>query len=169
MPEINAIAEKDSPESGWRDRWAKIRRTVSSINKPAGVALEDKEAFERKIKKRITAEEQKLFVDYSKANTLHILMADSLEKARIQQETHKNDYRATNRAGKKLVLFANNFSGFLQAYSGILEIMKTADSQYKGVAYSTLLLFLIVAVNKQKKEELIEATLLTLQQEYSRM
>lgn len=48
------------------------------------------------------------------------------------------------KVGKKTVVFANNFSSFLQAYSGIVEIMKGTDQQYGGLAYSTLSLLLIV-------------------------
>lgn len=62
------------------------------------------------------------------------------------------------------------FADFLEAYSGIVEIVKQADSQYGGLAYSTVSLLLLVsadlfflqryfrlsskvAVNKSKREE----------------
>ena len=36
------------------------------------------------------------------------------------------------------------FADFLEAYSGIVEIVKQADSQYGGLAYSTVSLLLLV-------------------------
>ncbi|KAL8834561.1 MAG: hypothetical protein Q9170_003689 [Blastenia crenularia] len=73
------------------------------------------------------------------------------------------------RAGRKTVTFANHFAGFLQAYSGIVEIMQGVDQQNGGVAYAALSSLFIVAINKQRKEEKIDATLLTLQKEFSRI
>ena len=37
------------------------------------------------------------------------------------------------------------FADFLEAYSGIVEIVKQADSQYGGLAYSTVSLLLLVS------------------------
>ena len=67
-----------------------------------------------------------------------------LGDAQGQQEQHHNSQKIVRKAGRQSVIFANNFSSFLQAYSGVIEIMKGADQQYGGVAYSTLSLFLIV-------------------------
>ena len=41
--------------------------------------------------------------------------------------------------------FMTRFADFLEAYSGIVEIVKQADSQYGGLAYSTLSLLLLVS------------------------
>ncbi|KAL8791721.1 MAG: hypothetical protein Q9195_005658 [Heterodermia aff. obscurata] len=86
-----------------------------------------------------------------------------------QVDQHQRDRTFIRKAGKKTLVFANNFANFLQAYSGVVEIMKGADQQYGGIAYGTLSILLIVAVNKQRKEELIEATLLDMQREFSRL
>lgn len=77
------------------------------------------------------------------------------------------------------------FADFLEAYSGIVEIIKEADIQYGGLAYSTLSLLLLVsamfcptgvlplsskvAVNKSKREEKIESTLESLRWELPRV
>ena len=44
-----------------------------------------------------------------------------------------------------LQTFMTRFADFLEAYSGIVEIVKQADSQYGGLAYTTLSLLLLVS------------------------
>ena len=41
--------------------------------------------------------------------------------------------------------FMTRFADFLEAYSGVVEIVKQADSQYGGLAYSTISLLLLVS------------------------
>ena len=41
--------------------------------------------------------------------------------------------------------FAKNFSAFLAGYSGVVEMVKTGDNQYGGLAYGTLSLLLSVS------------------------
>lgn len=71
-------------------------------------------------------------------------MSSCLGDAQGQQEKHQNSQRIVRRAGKQAVVFANNFSSFVQAYSGIVKIMKGADQHYSGIAYGTLSSLLIV-------------------------
>ena len=85
-----------------------------------------------------------------------------------------------------LQTFITRFADFLEAYSGIVEIVKQADSQYGGLAYSTVSLLLLVsadffllqryfrlsskvAVNKSKREEKIESTMDSLRWELPRV
>lgn len=74
--------------------------------------------------------------------------ADSLNRQIKEAIEHRNEHaqnqQTIKKVGKATVAFANNFSSFLQAYSGIVEIMQGADQQYGGVAYSALSLLLIV-------------------------
>ncbi len=46
-----------------------------------------------------------------------------------------------------LQTFMTRFADFLEAYSGIVEIVKQADSQYGGLAYSTVSLLLLVCTD----------------------
>ncbi|KAL8647693.1 MAG: hypothetical protein Q9210_005402 [Variospora velana] len=64
-----------------------------------------------------------------------------------------------SKASKYTQNFTTKFSGFLESYSGIVEVVKGADQQYGGLAYSTMSLFLIVAVNKSRHESVIEETM----------
>lgn len=95
------------------------------------------------MQKKMTAEEQQ-FVKTADAESLEQLLSHCLNEATARRDTHISDKRTIVKVGKATQTFANNFSGFLQAYSGIIEIMKGADQQYGGVAYSALSLLLIV-------------------------
>ena len=92
---------------------------------------------------RLTKEEEQ-FAEKADLGSLRELVSDCLDRAQVQQEKSRNSAKIIRQAGKRTVIFANNFSSFLQAYSGIVEIMKGADQQYGGIAYGTLSLFLIV-------------------------
>ena len=79
------------------------------------------------------------------ADSLNLLLSACLNDAKEQQDRRQQKRKIIGRVGKQTIMFANNFSSFLQAYSGIIEIMNGADQQYGGVAYSTLSLLLIVS------------------------
>ena len=99
--------------------------------------------FSKRIEKSITAEEQQ-FVETANADSLEKLLSQSLYDATGQRDKHASNQKTIIKVGKATQTFATNFSSFLQAYSGIIEIMKGADQQYGGVAYSALSLLLIV-------------------------
>ena len=50
------------------------------------------------------------------------------------------------KAGPSVQKFLVIFAGFLESYSGIVELVKAADNQYGGLAYGTLSLFLGVCI-----------------------
>ena len=79
------------------------------------------------------------------ADSLNLLLSAYLNDAKEQQDRRQQKRKIIGRIGKQTVTFATNFSSFLQAYSGIIEIMNGADQQYGGVAYSALSLLLIVS------------------------
>ena len=98
----------------------------------------------------MTMEEQQ-FVETANAESLEALLLHSLNEATGQRDKHTSNQRRIVRIGKATQTFANNFSSFLQAYSGIIEIMKGADEQYGGAAYSALSLLLIVGGFHKRK------------------
>lgn len=101
--------------------------------------------FRKKVEKTIS-EEQRQLVRTADADSLTQLVAHNLNEAKGRQEKHRQNQQTIGKVGKATLTFVNNFSGFLQAYSGIVEIMQAADQQYGGVAYSALSLLLIVGV-----------------------
>ncbi|XP_014551172.1 hypothetical protein COCVIDRAFT_31240 [Bipolaris victoriae FI3] len=58
---------------------------------------------------------------------------------------------------------------FLNSYSGIAEIVKSADEQFGGLAYGTVALVVAVAVLKQQREESIERVLEELSHAFPRL
>lgn len=166
MSEIRSSPQTASSPSRWREFWTKDSRANVSSYKIANEAQPNQE-FRRTAEKKITVEEQQ-FVQAADLDSLTRLVSDGINEATGRQENHARNQQIMGRVGKATLAFANNFSSFLQAYSGIVEIMQGADQQYGGVAYSALSLLLIVAVNKQRKEEHINTALLVLQREFSR-
>lgn len=61
-----------------------------------------------------------------------------------------------SKAANGLQRFLSCFFEFLNAYSGIVECVKAADSQFGGLAYGTLAIFLKMAVGKQNLEDHLE-------------
>ncbi|KAL8920303.1 MAG: hypothetical protein Q9172_004562 [Xanthocarpia lactea] len=83
-----------------------------------------------------------------------------VQEAKGATENVKGDWmKKRSKTSKYTQKFATKFSGFLESYSGIVEVVRGADQQYGGLAYSTLSLFLIVAVNKSRHESVIEETM----------
>ncbi|KAL9639490.1 MAG: hypothetical protein Q9204_001065, partial [Flavoplaca sp. TL-2023a] len=92
-------------------------------------------------------------------------------------ENVKGDWRKKrSKASNYTQNFTTKFSGLLESYSSIVEVVKGADQQYGGLAYGTMSLFLIVsldlnrllgllmrvrqvAVNKSRHESVIEETM----------
>ncbi|KAF2107680.1 hypothetical protein BDV96DRAFT_693181 [Lophiotrema nucula] len=82
-------------------------------------------------------------------------------------------YDRRNQGGKavsaEIQKFCKTFGDFLNCYSQVIELVKSADNQLGGVAVQTLSLFLIIAVNKSAKEELIESALLKIKHNFPRL
>lgn len=109
----------------------------------------------KNIEKTITVEEQE-FIKTADMDSLTRLLSDRLNEAEGRQEKHAHNQHSIGKIGKAAVAFANHFSSFLQAYSGIIEIMEGADQQYGGVAYSALSLLLIVGVFSENEGPLAD-------------
>ena len=138
--------------------------------------------------KRLADEERK-FVEKIAATAdleeLKELLDSFLRSAQTKQQGRRKHQGILRHFGGKAVAFASSFSNYLQAYSGMVEVVKAADQQYGGVAvgalslllivrarppiqaeFPHLLTFLQVGVNKKRKETSIEKTLLTLQRHF---
>ncbi|KAG7005473.1 hypothetical protein G7Y79_00019g046530 [Physcia stellaris] len=131
-------------------------------------ARDNSAAFQLAMRKKITPEEQN-YLKHADAASLELILSRCHGNAEVQRDLKERSKGLIKRAGKSTEVFANNFASYLQAYSGIIEIMQGVDNQYGGVAYASLSLLLIVAVNKQRKEERIDSTLLDLQREFLRI
>ena len=121
----------------------------------------------KSVKTKILDNEHPAFSkEYGSNSALHD--ADDIERQASQKlEALRNKMvmaksSASSKKGKLLEDAATNFVKYLDAYPGLIEIIKGADKQYGGVAYGTLATFMAVAVNKRRKETVIADTLRTL-------
>ena len=79
------------------------------------------------------------------ALTNYELASSELELAEAKNIIWSNNRKSGLRKVPALLqTFMTRFADFLEAYSGIVEIVKQADSQYGGLAYSTISLLLLV-------------------------
>ncbi|KAI9771918.1 MAG: hypothetical protein M1839_002701 [Geoglossum umbratile] len=127
--------------------------------------LSTQSEFERGFRLKATKQE----VECLKISTLSDL--EGQLRGRMKDlKTTKTTWRGNRRVvSVKLQRFLTRMSEFLECYSGIVEILRCADMQYGGVAYGTISALLIVAVNKERKEEKIEEALENIQANLPRM
>lgn len=94
------------------------------------------------------ADDERKFVEKIVATAdleeLNELLESFLRSAQAKQQTRMENQGILRQSGGKAVAFANSFSKYLQAYSGIVEVVKSADQQYGGIAYGALSVLLIV-------------------------
>lgn len=71
-------------------------------------------------------------------------MEEYVDTGLAAQQRHELRKGPLRRAGRHAVAFANHVSNFLQAFSGVVEVVKAVDQQYGGAAYGALSVLLIV-------------------------
>ena len=110
--------------------------------------LESATAFEADIRRLAELDEIRQFETNKTKEQLSGLASAELIRARIAQSSWiTRRSMGLRKFPKKLQSFITTFSDFLECYSGIVEVVKQADSQFGGLAYSTLSLLLIVRMS----------------------
>ncbi|KAH7002623.1 hypothetical protein EDB80DRAFT_809798 [Ilyonectria destructans] len=151
---------------------AKIKtENKSNVLAPADRALESCAKFSTRLTKSssYTGLSDKYANEIATANrdTLrdmlrqHLNDANAAERRFEQQGKVRRFYQRTTR-------FLSTFGRYLDGYGGVVELMSTLGGQYGKAAYSTLSILLVVAVNKQKRDDRIGEILLQLCKQYSR-
>ncbi|RYP73618.1 hypothetical protein DL771_003506 [Monosporascus sp. 5C6A] len=97
------------------------------------------------------------------------LMTKCLHEAGSKQQSHQTEKTLSKRVGKRAVDFLVGCHDYLQAYSGVVQLMEGVSPGYGTAAYEVLSVFLVVAVNKKQTEDGIDAMLETLRREYARI
>ena len=162
----------------------------SKSAEPAREALDSRPAFDQNVSQLVPREAKISATIDSKQDALLLTQYDSANTELDLAQVKNFAWSAKRKKGLRklptlLQTFMTRFADFLEAYSGIVEIIKQADSQYGGLAYSTVSLLLLVgadmscstgfslsskvAVNKSKREEKIESTLESLRWELPRV
>jgi len=117
----------------------------SAVRETADPALQDK-GFRSRITKRLTKTERE-FLSSQPYDKLEELMRYYLGQAQSQQEKHHAEKKWIKKAGRRTTEFLTNFQGYMEAYSGIIQIMNGAGpfgQGYGDVAYGALSLLLVV-------------------------
>lgn len=91
--------------------------------------------------RRGAAAHEYTWLSVSGLSEVEIIVQDQLREA---EDTRSKWLKKRSKVSRNIQQFAAKFSGFLEAYSGIVEVVKGADQQYGGLAYGTLSLFFIV-------------------------
>ncbi|KAI9736713.1 MAG: hypothetical protein M1834_000917 [Cirrosporium novae-zelandiae] len=103
-------------------------------------------------------------------NSLKEITAIELEEAGAEKDKWDNQRQHGHRKGAaSLQRFLNNLSGFLEAYSGVVEVVRCAGAQYGDAGYGALSLLLIVGVYKTKNDEKIADALAELKESFPRL
>jgi hypothetical protein len=93
------------------------------------------------------------------------LVKVELERAEQQQQKQAAEHRKADAA----LSFLTDFLQFVGEFSGVIEIMRGVDEGYGGAAYTALSVFLAVAVNTKRKDEMVANALVSLREHYGRM
>ncbi|KAM0795426.1 hypothetical protein BDR22DRAFT_976891 [Usnea florida] len=152
----------------------------SKSAEPAREALDSRLAFDQNVSRLVPREARVSATIDSKQDALILTQYESANTELDLAQVKNSAWSAKRKKGLRklptlLQTFMTRFADFLEAYSVIVEIIKQADSQYGGLAYSTVSLLLLVgadmsrstgfslsskvAVNKSKREETIDSTL----------
>ncbi|KAJ4361862.1 hypothetical protein N0V83_010803 [Neocucurbitaria cava] len=138
--------------------------------------LKDREVWAEKVAKPDSDDQPTPDDLPANAEDIYKIRKDDLD-AQLDRLRHQVDTELGNAGKSRMVLkdrrgrgmhkvsanvqgFLSDFSTFLDNYSGIVEIVKSADSQFGGLAWGTLSIFLSVAVVKQEREDEINRAIL---------
>ncbi|RYP06903.1 hypothetical protein DL765_009326 [Monosporascus sp. GIB2] len=173
----NAAKQRDGSAHFWKKaNWTKEEKakTLAPADEARHMVLENVHRVrESKLSPFASI---KRFCETSK--TLSVNEDDELDAATLQHqikqemdlaETQKNQWESKKGRGNKAILFLNDFVEFVREFSGIIEIMKGVDQGYGGAGYMALSFLLAVAVNTNRKDEMVAEAMQDLKNEYSRM
>ncbi|OAG03005.1 uncharacterized protein CC84DRAFT_1219924 [Paraphaeosphaeria sporulosa] len=162
---LKPVYEASTVQLFWNDTSEKVNRTVNAA------AYEPRtNALAKKLSKRLSLKQKKL-LDGSSLEELENMLQLNLDRAIEQQTADRTSAAMLDRAERKTTRFLNSFHSYVQAYSGVIQIMNGAPGGggYGDAAYGALSLFLMFAVNKAKTDELIDQMMHKLHQQYCRI
>ncbi|KAL1606274.1 hypothetical protein SLS60_003676 [Paraconiothyrium brasiliense] len=119
---------------------------------------------------RKLSRKEKEYLNGSSADELETVLQTYFHRATEKRTAVKTSQKKTHRAERRTIEFLGNFHNYVEAYSGVIQIMNAAPGGgYGDAAYGALSLFLVVAVNKIETEERIDQMMQTLHQQYCRI
>ena len=127
----------------------RLTASRSKSAEPAREALDSSPAFVQNVSQLAPREAKISATVDSKQEVLLLTQYESADAELDLAQAKNSAWSAKRKKGLRklptlLQTFMTRFADFLEAYSGIVEIIKQADSQYGGLAYSTVSLLLLV-------------------------
>jgi hypothetical protein len=100
----------------------------------------------KKLSRKLTREEKE-YLNGSSAGELEEMLQTYLDRASERQTADATRPGKFNPAERKTTKFLNNFHSYVEAYSGIIQLMNGAPGGggYGNAAYGALSLFLMVS------------------------
>jgi hypothetical protein len=87
---------------------------------------------------------EKRYLEGASASELESTLQTYLVRATSRQEDVQTSTKKRARTERGTTKFLNDFHGYVQAYSGVIQIMNGAGPGYGDAAYGALSLFLVV-------------------------
>ncbi|KAF2660353.1 hypothetical protein K491DRAFT_774836 [Lophiostoma macrostomum CBS 122681] len=162
-----AVYSPETVKAFWKSKDEKSAQDESRLVQEA--ARTDNEALlSDRVYKKLSKDERR-YLQGASATELDGVLQTYLNRAHKETNKAKTSMQTGSRVERSATRFLDQFHGYVQAYSGVIQLMNGAGANYGDAAYGALSLFLVVAVNKRKTEQLIEDMLATLQQQYCRI
>ncbi|ORX96838.1 hypothetical protein BCR34DRAFT_607493 [Clohesyomyces aquaticus] len=162
--QILLVHDQAEVDKFWKSTDDETRRIVKEA-----AQSENLKQLDRSVRGRVTSKEKRYIREGSTHAELESMLQAEIDKAATAQTNVKHGKSKRVRVEQQTTKFLDRFHGYVQAYSGVVQIMNGAGQGYGDAAYGALSLFLVVAVNKKKTEDVIEKMLVTLQQQYCRI
>ncbi|PVH93367.1 hypothetical protein DM02DRAFT_676893 [Periconia macrospinosa] len=125
--------------------------------------------YERADKYKKWSKDDQKKIKNASIEELEDLMREYMDQATQQQDHFKENASRRARAERGIMKFLDDFNAYVQAYKGVVDVMKGAGFGEGEAAYGALQLLLITAVHKQKTEDFIDKMLVELSQQYDRL
>jgi hypothetical protein len=102
------------------------------------------------------AETEKQYIDNGSSRAeLENLFQRYLDETARKVDNDKNSTSKRRRAGRHTTLFLNKFQDYVNAYSGIVQVMNGAGPGYGDAAYGALSLFLVVGLYSVRSQAVL--------------
>ena len=116
------------------------------------------------VEQRISNLSSELSKAHTAAQSGMLLASSALVNLKAERES-----TITRKVGVGTQRVLSDVGTFLKGFSGIAEIIKSADQQFGGLAYGTVSILATVAVRKTEHEDLIEEILEELAHAFPRL
>ncbi|KAF2729800.1 hypothetical protein EJ04DRAFT_587743 [Polyplosphaeria fusca] len=141
-------------ESDVKDFWGTAGKETSSALE-LGKPHEDQELSPAFVNKLSSTERG--YLRGASIEELQRVMDECMRQANETQTRLESSSRKKHRVERTMTKFLSDFHSYVQAYSGVVELMNGAGPGYGSAAYGALSLFLVVALRNRNDNDRLEA------------